>query len=444
MAWAALFYGTYNWLNLLTFSLGDSQAFQAVRLAMEMSSSLLLLEFGRSSLRAQGRWMPGWWIHPLLLSLAGLGGLAGMDGVMAAGRYSLALPAFWLAGWAVLRQAGQMETGRKWTFSLLGLVLFVAGTSAALFVPKASFFPASVLNSEAFSAVVRLPIQVFYICCTIAGAVGIWLGYRHSFDMANRAGLFHRLLIPVAAAVILAGGFVAANWCGQKADEEMGDNLLFQVRGIAQTINAAQAKALSFTAADVNDPNFQRLSGQMTAYAQAMDLTRIYGVAVRGGAIVCGPRSPAKNDLSSLSPGTVYKEPPAQLREVFQTNHARTAGPFKSEYGTLVSAFVPVFDPRTDEVLLVIGMDTEAGSWQASIARARLSPILFTLALMVILLVGSSVLRRREELPAERRRRLRHAEAFLTAAIGLALTVAVAYQAHENEMSFRRTRFRQM
>ena len=444
LVWAGLLLGTSIWLDMLAFSLGDSLVFRAVRTVMKMSSFLFLLEFGRTGLRAQGLWMPGWWIHPLLLSLAGLGGLAGIEGVNAASRYSLALPASMLAGWGMLREARQMDAARRRGFGTLGIALFITGLSATLFVPKASFFPASTLNREAFSAVVTLPIQFFHTFCFLAAALGIWLAYWRTPDMADDAGWFRRWLIPGAAAVLLAGGFVATNWCGQRAEEEIRDKLLFQVRNMAQMINATEAKALSFTSGDVNNPNFQRLSGQMTAYARETNLTRIYGMAVRGGAIVWGPISSAKNDLSPLSPGKVYKEPPAHLREVFQTNRARTAGPFKNEYGTLVSAFAPVFDPRTDEVLLVIGMDAEAGSWQASIARERLIPILFTLALMVILLAGSSALRWREELPAERRRRLRHAEAFLTAAIGLALTVAVAYQVHENEMRFRRARFRQM
>ncbi len=188
LVWAGVLHGTSIWLNMLVLSLGDSPVFQAVRIAMKISSFLFLLEFGRTGLRAQGLWMPGWWIHPLLLSLAGLGGLAGIEGVNAASRYFLALPGSLLAGWGLLREAGQMDAERRWGFGILGITLFITGLNAALFVPKASFFPASTLNREAFSAVVTLPIQVLHTFCSLAGALGIWLAYRRTPDMAMKDG----------------------------------------------------------------------------------------------------------------------------------------------------------------------------------------------------------------------------------------------------------------
>ena len=204
-----------------------------------------------------------------------------------------------------------------------------------------------------------------------------------------------------------------------------------------------KVKGLSFTATDLNNLNFQRLTSEMMAYARAMNFGSIYSLAVRDGAIVFGMKNLAKEDLLTLPPGTAYPSPPPELRAVFQTRRAQTAGPFKNQSGLFVSAFAPVLDPRTDHVLLVIGIDTGAELWQEAIARARLTPILFTLTLIMILLAGSGVLRWREDLPADKQWRLRHAEALLTTALGLVLTVAVSYQVHDNETGYRRTRFSQ-
>ena len=444
LAWFGLLHGTNEWLDMLTISLGDSSAFKVVRLAIMAASFLPLVEFGRRGLKEQGTHAPGRWIYAPLIALASLGGLEGMDGLNATCRYALGLPAGLLAGSVLLREARRMDTGRRFPLGLMGLAFLVYGQATGLIVPRAAFFPASILNHDAFLATAGFPIQIIRTLSAAAAALGVWLVYWHPIDQANRAGWFRRWLIPGAAVALLAGGFVPANWSGQRAEAEIRDHLLSQARAIARMIDINRVKALSFTAADKTNPYFQRLCGQMTAYARGMNLNSIYSMTVRDGAIFFGPKNLAKNDLPDWLPGTVYKEPPAELCEVFQNHRSLTAGPFKNEYGTFISAFAPVFDPLTDEVLLVIGMDIEAESWQATIARARLVHLLFTLVLIVILLAGSGVLRWREGLPGDKQWRLRHAEAFLTGAIGLVLTVVAAHQDHDNEMRHRQTRFSQL
>ena len=221
MAWAALFLGASNCLDMLALSLEDSPAFQAVRIVMKISSFLLLIEFGRSGLRAQGRWVPGWWIHPLLLALAGVGGLAGMNGVHAASSYSLALPGALLAGWIVMREAGKMEAGRKWGLSILGFALFINGLSVGLFVPKAPFFPASMLNREVFSAAVALPTLLFRAICMLAAPLGVWMAYWRKDQKDKKDSWLRRWTIPILVVLLFAGGWVVAKWCGQAAETDM-------------------------------------------------------------------------------------------------------------------------------------------------------------------------------------------------------------------------------
>ncbi len=444
LAHFGLLHGISEWLDMLAISLGDSQAFKGVRIVLMVVSFLPLVEFGRRGLAAQGRRAPAWWVYPPLLALAGLGGLAGMDGLNAACRYALGLPGGLLAGVVLLREARRMDVGRRFPLGLAGLALLFYGPATGLIVPSAFFFPASVLNYDAFLAVARVPIQLIRALCAMAAALGIWRLYKYNANVADSRGWLRRLLVPGAVVSLLVGGFMATSWIGQRADAERRDLLLSQARAIAKMINITRVKALSFTAADETNPHFQRLCGQMTAYTRGMNFNSIYSMTVRDGTIVFGPKNLANNDLPDFLPGTVYREPPAELHEVFRTRRGLTVGPFRNEYGSFVSAFSPVFDPLTDEMLLVIGINIKAESWQAAIARERTFPILFTLALIAILFAGSGVLRWRNGLPADKQRRLRHGEAFIAAAVGLMITFIAAHQAYDIEIRYRQARFSQL
>ena len=444
MAAAALCYGIFNWMEMLAFSLGDAAPFRLARAVLEASSFLLLLEFGLSGLRSQRERAPGRWVYSLLLPAAGAGGLAGIEGVSAASKYALALPAFLLAGRILLREAAGGPPQRKRKLQFLGSILFIIGISTALFPPRAPFFPASALNSEVFLAVLGFPIQALHAACIIAGALILGALFRTGGDDRDEPGRLRRWLIPGMIAFLLAGGWAAADWRGRAVDAEMRARLLSEALSLARTINTDRVKALSFSAEDKAGPYFQRLRGQITAYAQAMQHRSVYSCAVRGGRIVFGPESLTENDPLASPPGTVYINPPAELRNVFQTRTAQAAGPYADEYGAFVSAFAPVVDPHTDEALLVVGIDVEAAFWKAAVSRERLIPFLLTIMLAVILLAGDIIMQRQSLFLNERRGLLRHGETWLAVAVGFTLTAAAAYAAYDHENRSRKEIFIQL
>lgn len=258
------------------------------------------------------------------------------------------------------------------------------------------------------------------------------------------AGSLRRWLTLFSAVILVAGGWWMGHLFERTADARERDRLLQQAALVAGTINIERVQALSFTAEDRSNPGFQRLRGQLMAYAAALRLRSIYSMAIRHGRVVFGPESLDESDPIASPPGTAYEKPPAALINVFRTRQIQSVGPYTDEYGTFVSAFAPVLDPRTGSVVLVVGVDMEAKAWQAALTRSWLVPVLTTIALFVILLSGSVMLERRRRAPMDRQRRLRHAESWVTAAAGLVLTLGTAYWAHDSEDFSRRTRFAQL
>ncbi len=253
----------------------------------------------------------------------------------------------------------------------------------------------------------------------------------------RRAGAFQWWIIAAALAALLAGGWFTAGWRARSLDAAMREQLLRQATAIAQTVSLERVKALSFTAADRGTSAFERLRGQMAAYGHTFRQRRIYGLGLRQGSIVFGPDHYAeKGPLASL-PGTVYKQPPPELRRVFKDQQAITIGPVSDEFGTYVTALAPVIDPRTSGTLMVVGLDGMAAKWQSQVARQRLAVLVFTLLLAALLLGGWGAIQWRGRLPLQRQRRLRHAETVLVALSGLVITTGFAFLAQETETDWR-------
>jgi PAS domain S-box-containing protein len=444
LAWFGLLHGMNEWLDMLAICLGDSTAFKVVRLAFLATSFVPLVEFGRCGLKAQGIDVPGRWALVPLLVMTGLGSLAGVNGLNAAFRYALGFPGGWLAGWVLVREARQLTSGKRWPHLLAGVAFLFYGLATGLIVPKATFFPAFALNQEAFIAACGFPVQLLRAMCAAMAALGLWLAYHHGSGTAYEIRLFRRWIMPGIVAILLTGGFWAVNWSGQVANTEQRDRLLHQAVALARTIGVEQVKTLSFTDADKANPAFQRLRGQMMAFARAVDARSLYSMAVRNGQIIFGPESLAENDPFASPPGTVYEKPPDVLHNVFRSRLPQTCGPYTDEYGSFVSAFAPVTDPHTGEVTLVIGVDLEARAWSAPIASERFHAILFTLTLAVISLVGSVQLERRRMLSEELGGWQSHVETWITAIVGLTLTLGLAHAVLEDEVRSRRTMFVQM
>jgi hypothetical protein len=173
--------------------------------------------------------------------------------------------------------------------------------------------------------------------------------------------------------LVIGSGWLLAEWHGQVMDAEVRERLLRQAMEIARSLDPEQVKALTFTAADRGTPEFERIRELMIAYGRFIQQRSLYSMALRDGVLVFGPENLAEEDPMASPPGTVYQEPSPEDFAVFQSGRPTTTGPFTDEYGTFVTALAPVLDPRSGEVLMVVGLDLPTAEWQA-----RLVPVAAT------------------------------------------------------------------
>jgi len=204
--------------------------------------------------------------------------------------------------------------------------------------------------------------------------------------------------------VILAAGYWSSIWLGRMADADMRDELRAKATDIASTINADMLKKLSFAAGEETTPEYRQINDQFAAIVEYPDigLRNVYTLALKPEGLVYGPNAYMRGFKGAVPSGTIYENPPHELKDVFEKIRAQAVGPYASKYGMFLSAASPVFDPVTGGVMLALGIDIEDSMWRSAVFRRQLPLFICTLLLIAVLLTGGILISRRGRFQAER------------------------------------------
>jgi PAS domain S-box-containing protein len=224
-------------------------------------------------------------------------------------------------------------------------------------------------------------------------------------------------LLAACGSLLATGLFV--RWELRSLDDDMRKELLRSASLVSQAVDAEAMVALPFASKDRNLESFGKCTGLMRrlsrtihiSWAPANEYVSIYSMKQRDGRIVFGPESIPEDDYRASPPGTLYEEPPVELNAVFERVTPVVVGPFRDEYSTFVSAFVPVLTADGQATGVVLGMDIMATDWiRTKLQRAAVPVGLLAIfgALIFVLVGKNRALRVQQEIlrKSEERQRL--------------------------------------
>jgi len=203
-----LSHGLVEWVVLWDHLFGPAPEIALIKPTLLLVSYLFLFEFGRrlvlssSDLGAssQLRQFMAVWIYVPLLGAIMFGVVASPHPALnftILARYLFGLTGSILAGVGTLmywrrhvaeRLEAEAHSRMKIAFRALAAVFIAYAALGGLFVPRADWFPASVINSDAFLALFHFPVQVARaLCAAIAAVATIYI--LQIFVMESRARL---------------------------------------------------------------------------------------------------------------------------------------------------------------------------------------------------------------------------------------------------------------
>ena len=410
-----------NWGELFFFHAEKSSAAQLWQILITAGAFLAAAEFARQTGRAKsGDGWSRWWLG-LLVLLGGSGVFGGVGKLALTQHYLLELPASFAAAWALCHLA-RVGKGRLRHALVLAGVMLIVFAVADLFAPPLWLSP--------------VVLWLF--------ALGLWFYQRQGRSAPTLDGVGWGWFTPLILLGLLVFGWVITEWRGLSSAELMRSQLQLQASQIARTIDPELVRQLPFATTDRTNAAYISIREQMIAYGKAINHRSIYSVALRDGELKFGPENLAVDDPQASAPATVYQEPPKGLREIFSRAARLTVGPYKDEYGTFISCFAPVVDPRDGKVLMVIGLDLMADDWHSLIASQRLKTIGLTLVMLLVIMAGLATLEYRNRLTLIEQRKLLRLEVAIVLVAGSVLAATVTLIVYENETTDRWSAFEQL
>ncbi len=280
---------------------------------------------------------------------------------------------------------------------------------------------------------------------TVAGVLLVphvwWMMYVPPKDQKIPLAESYRLF-PVSFLILVSLGWLAPTIAQQRFESEYRQWLVKEVIKTAGTIPIQRVKELSFSEKDYGRPSFEQLREHLKAHGKLVKQDSIYTVAIRQGLMVFGPENIDPESKDASKPGEVYEQPSEELRAVFSTKKATATEPYEDEYGRYVSAFAPVLDPRTGNVLMVVGIDRKEKDIFQGVARERFFYIVGFGAVTLLIISPLGVLSKRRTISTQSGSfPVRHFESIVACILGLVVTGTLGYMAYQSESRARSSEF---
>ncbi len=397
----ALTQGIIRIAEIITISHDPGHVFKIVELSLAILSYFFLFEFGRSGLELdKGKKNAGKWVYAILFWLVAAGGSRNIEGIETTSRYFMALPGALFSAYVLSRTRLAKLQGNK---SILAatMAIILLGISITVVPPKANFFPANYLNEETFFSAVNFPVELFnaflvIILCACFGVFHMARQHRHNAEVYAKTIPFLTYLTPVLLVITIISGWIVVQETGIGENIKLKENFLALTRTVAVSINTEKLKRLSGCPSDTGLDEYKSLKRTLTGIASTQQNVKyLYLMGYRDGDVffyvdvepemTVGTKKTSTLPLSV--PGKIYDEASDSLRESFRTGLPFTEGPTEDEWGSFISALVPIRAPDSKIIIAVLGADISALDWDRMIAKHRLLPIIATLMFSILLII---------------------------------------------------------
>ena len=226
-----------------------------------------------------------------------------------------------------------------------------------------------------------------------AALVHVWLRGRHE------AGLGPRTWALIGA--IATNGAAAALWAGSLEQSRLREML----QGIAPTY-AQELELMGHAAVTLDtpadDPAYLAMIAAQIRWTRANpSVADVYTFdQLADGSLVLVLDAETDYDRDGVfeddreartAIGEAYDEVTENMRLAFAGTASFDAEPYSDRWGTWVSAYVPMRDPKTGAVESILGVDYDASMWLGSIARSRAAALGFVALGAAIALAAAAV-----------------------------------------------------
>ncbi len=248
------------------------------------------------------------------------------------------------------------------------------------------------------------------------------------------------LLVFVVAAGLL---FIWAQ--ARHFEHLMHKDLLQQAKLFTRALNYHRLNELGHTERDRNTAIYFRIKEQLILTHQVFPHYQslyLLGQGANGRVFIMADSEPYDEGDSAV-PVQVFIEAPDEVLQSFSTGQPIILDQKNATQERRISAFVPLVDPRSGQVITILGLDMVYRHWRAQLSRNLFITIAFTVAFILIVLGSAVLLHKRASTPIHARNRFlfRYCDALIVLIVGTACTMLLSAVIHEREQRSRQETF---
>ncbi|MFA6129399.1 MAG: ATP-binding protein [Candidatus Omnitrophota bacterium] len=392
--WLGLFGFTHainEWLDLFSISIGDTDAFSLLRLAVMLVSFVFLAGFSWLSYSAlRGKSLNQWFLIPWL-SLVFLGWYFDKNnGFNFTCRYLLGFVSALSAGAILVSYALKFKNSRRRLITALGFFIAAYSFTQLVISSPPPLFKHTLLNQDNFAQFTGFPIQLLrcvLAMCAAFTTLAYWYFIQggHGNDGLSKKKRKQVLSLGLVYLTLVILGWLITQSIGVYFNRLNVNELSAKANTVAAAINFRYVNSLTASAADTGNPAYERLKEQLKAVNEVnADLRFVYLMRLDKGKIIFLADSEPDSSASSSYPGQVYTEAPPELKTKFLSRQAFVIKAYTDRWGSWISVFAPVIDLRNNEIVALVGMDMDVKIWQQKMFLRRLLGIFISFCMFIL------------------------------------------------------------
>lgn len=201
----------------------------------------------------------------------------------------------------------------------------------------------------------------------------------------------------IIIAAILIVGTLASVFTYIKISERTREALLKNVASIASVLEADGILSFEGNENDLKNPEYISLKNKLEKIPEIdSEISFVYLWGYRDQNVYFLIDSEPATSPDYSPPGQVYTEATEVDHDMFLKNLPPTMEMNTDRWGTWLSALTPITDPDTGDLVAVMGVDMNASTYFRTIYVYTAIPILSTIFVLALIMVGF-ILRRREQ-----------------------------------------------
>ncbi len=253
-----------------------------------------------------------------------------------------------------------------------------------------------------------------------------------------------RLSAAILLVIIVAIGVVSVGKEIQQKNRRMRAEIVYQAQLIANTINIKYIQALTGTSQDTDKSQYLRLKQQFACIKENSKNVRfayLLGQRVDGKVYFFVDNEPVGSKDESPA-GQIYEDISLETRSVFDRKLPLAVGPETDQWGTWISALIPVNDPSTGNMVAVLGMDIDVHDWNRMLIQAGIPTFVCVILLIIITSIGFRFIIQCKHIENKSYAILRYLGPGMVILIGLTITFYVGWIANRHDHQFQTEVFR--